>query len=69
MLMAAWLFNVSRTYERRYRPGPIPVLSASWAKHTLEDDPEYHERVASWNKRKKSMWDRVFQNEEDFIEE
>jgi hypothetical protein len=68
-LLGVWIFKVSVSYERRMRPGPIPVPSQSWAAHTLVDDPSYPEKLANWQKNKPSLWDRIFQTKKDFREE
>ena len=67
--LGLWTFSTSAKYERRYRPGPIPVPSQRWASHTLEDDPAYPQKLAEYKKNKKPLWDRIFQNKDDFKEE
>lgn len=59
----------SLQFERRYRPGSVPVPSQSWAAHTLVDDPDYHHKVAEYEKNKKPLSQRIFQTKEDFNEE
>ena len=67
--LAAYTCKVSAAYERRYHPGPIPIPSQRWSAHTLEDDPTYPQKLAEYKKNKRSLWDRIFQTKEDFLEE
>eukprot|EP01115_Flamella_aegyptia_P010560 TRINITY_DN46_c0_g1_i2.p1 TRINITY_DN46_c0_g1~~TRINITY_DN46_c0_g1_i2.p1 ORF type:complete len:109 (-),score=16.72 TRINITY_DN46_c0_g1_i2:133-432(-) len=55
---ASTLFYISASNERRSIPlRPIP--SQSWAKHTLDDDPDYFEKRELYHQNKKSFLSRV----------
>lgn len=67
--LAVYTFAKSISYERRFHPGAIPVPSQSWGAYTLQDDPNYPQKVAEYNRTKKSLYSRIFQTKEDFNEE
>lgn len=69
VLASLYVFRSSASLERRFNPGAIPVPSQSWSAHTLEDDPQYYQKLTDWKKNKKSIWQRIFQTKEDFDEE
>jgi hypothetical protein len=53
------MFKVSADNERRYRTPDRPIPSQRWAKHTLEDDPDYYEKREAYHRNKKPFWERV----------
>lgn len=60
--------KLSWNSERRYSPGYKPIFSQRFAKHTLEDDPHYYEKLQYWKENKKPLWRRIFPTEEDMEE-
>jgi hypothetical protein len=68
LLSGAGLFYLSTRLERRPRPSPYPVWSQRWAKHTLEDDPDYPRKLEEWRRNRKPLWKRILPTEEDHEE-
>jgi hypothetical protein len=58
-LLTAGMFYASAKVERRFRAPDRPILSQRFAAHTLEDDPDYYEKLAAYNANKKSIWERI----------
>jgi hypothetical protein len=44
------------------------VWSQRWAKHTLDDDPDYPLKLEQYKKNKKSLWKRILPTQEDYEE-
>lgn len=68
VFIAACIIRQSWKYERRPVPGVRPILSQRFATHTLEDDPQYYDKVSYYKKNGKSFFQRVFPNKEDMEE-
>merc|ERR1711916_57350 len=59
IVLCGGVFYVSATNERRYRVPDRPIPSQRWATHTLEDDPEYPQKLVEYKKNKPSFFSRI----------
>jgi len=67
-LLTIGVLRLSFNNERRYAPGPRPVFGQRFSSHTLEDDPQYYEKLQYYKENKKPLWKRIFPTKEDMEE-